>query len=76
MSKEEFEAIKTVDEYLRGMANQMTVRSIRNNDSASHEEALFWVNSFVRYNNIYIKPYYYKNKSIILIKIFFIDYED
>lgn len=57
MSKEEFEAIKTVDEYLRGMANQMTVRSIRNNGIASHEEAWFWVNSFVRYNNIYIKAH-------------------
>ena len=57
MSKEEFEATKTVDEYLREMANQMTLKSIRNKDLASYKEAWFWVNSYVRYNKIFIKAH-------------------
>lgn len=50
MSKEEYEAISAVNDYLRGMATEMTVRAMRK--IISDEEQCFWFNSWKNYSKI------------------------
>ena len=53
MSREEFEAIETVNNFLMDMAietsKKMTLKEI------SYEEAVFWLNSWKGYRKIYTK---------------------